>query len=51
MDGSREYYAKWNKADWERQTPYNLSYIWDLKLKKKHLAHTNIEATGSCQRL
>ena len=26
MDGSREYYAKWNKPDREIQTSYNLTY-------------------------
>ena len=31
MDGSRGYYAKWNKSDGERQTPYDFTYMWNLK--------------------
>ena len=30
MDGSGEYYAKWNKPGDERQIPYNLTYKWNL---------------------
>ena len=26
MDGTREYYAKWNKPGGERQIPYDLTY-------------------------
>lgn len=25
------YYAKWNKADWESQIPYDFLYQWNLK--------------------
>ena len=31
MDGSRGYYANWNKSDRERQIPYDLTYMWNLK--------------------
>ena len=31
MDGPRGYYAKWNKSDRERQIPYDLTYMWNLK--------------------
>ena len=31
MDGSRGYYAKWNKS--ERQMPYDLTYMWNLENK------------------
>ena len=31
IDGSRGYYAKWNPSDWEREIPYDLTYIWNLK--------------------
>ena len=27
----RDYHAKWSKAERERQRPYDMSYIWDLK--------------------
>ena len=33
MDGPRRYYAKWNKSDRERQTPFDLTYMWNLKNK------------------
>ena len=33
MDGQWGYYARWNKSDRERQTPYDLTYIWNLKKK------------------
>ena len=32
-DGPRMYYAKWNKADRERQKPYDFTYIRNLKNK------------------
>ena len=33
MDESREYYAKINKSDVERQILYDFIYIWKLKKK------------------
>ena len=27
IDTPREYYAKWNKSDWERQIPYDFTYM------------------------
>ena len=30
MDGTGEHYAKWNKPGGERQTPYDLTYKWNL---------------------
>ena len=33
MDGPREYYAKWNKSDRERQTPNDFTYMWNVKSK------------------
>ena len=26
------YYAKWNKSDEQRQIPYDVTYMWNLKL-------------------
>ena len=34
LDGPREYYAKWNKADRERQITYDFTYMWILKTKQ-----------------
>ena len=31
MDGLGGHYAKWNKSDRERQIPYVITYMWDLK--------------------
>ena len=38
MHGSWGHNAKWNKPDKERQIPYNLTYMWNLK--NQNLAHT-----------
>ena len=34
MDGTGEYYAKWNKPGSERQMPYDLSYKRNLMIKQ-----------------
>ena len=34
-NGSRGYYAKWNKSDREGQIPYDFVYMWNLKNKTK----------------
>ena len=31
MDGPRDYHTKWNKSDRERQIPYDVAYMWNLK--------------------
>ena len=31
MDASRSYYTKWSKSERERQTPYDITYMWNLK--------------------
>ena len=33
MSGPRGYYAKWNKSYREKQIPYDLTYMWNLKTK------------------
>ena len=33
MDGTRGYYAKWNKAIRERQLSYGITHIWNLRNK------------------
>ena len=33
IDGTWGHYAKWNKSDRERQIPYDLTYMWNLKTK------------------
>ena len=33
MDGPRDYHTKWSKSDRERQIPYAITYMWNLKKK------------------
>ena len=33
MDGPRGHDAKWNKSDGRSQTPYDSTYMWNLKSK------------------
>ena len=41
MDGTGEYYAKWNKPGSERQMPYDLTYKWNLSNKTNKEAKYN----------
>ena len=56
MDGSGEYFAKWNEPGFERQIPpYDLIYKLNLinktnKQAKYNQRHLNKEQTGSNQR-
>ena len=31
MDGFRDYHTKWSKSEKERQIPYDITYMWNLK--------------------
>ena len=31
MDATRDYHTKWSKSERERQTPYDITYVWNLK--------------------
>ena len=31
MDEPRDWYTEWNKSDWERQTSYDIAYMWNLE--------------------
>ena len=31
MDGPRDYHTKWGKPERERQIPYGITYMWNLK--------------------
>ena len=35
MDGTGEHYAKWNKRGSEEQTPYDLTFNWNIIKKKE----------------
>ena len=43
MDGTRGYYAKWNKSDRERQVLYDFTYMWKLKKTKQMNKHNKTE--------
>ena len=37
MDGPRDYHTKWNKSEKERQIPYDITYMWNLKYNTNEL--------------
>ena len=39
MDGPRGYHTKWNKPERERQIPYNIIYMWNLKFDTNELIY------------
>ena len=34
-----EHYAKWNKSDRDRQIPYDITYMWNLKYDTNELIY------------
>ena len=50
--GGREYYAKWNKSIRERQIPYDVTCMWNLKSKinkQNKQTHRHRDQIDSCQ--
>ena len=44
LDGPRGCDTKWNKSERERQTPYDITYMWNLKYDTNKLIYkTEIE--------
>ena len=39
MDGLRDYHTKWSKSERERQIPYNITYMWNLKYDTNELVY------------
>ena len=39
MDGPRNYHTKWSKSERERQIPYNITYMWNLKYDTNELIY------------
>ena len=37
MDGPRDYHRKWSKSESERQIPYDITYMWNLKYDTNEL--------------
>ena len=31
MDATRDYHTKWSKSERQRQIPYGIAYLWNLK--------------------
>ena len=45
MDGCRDCYTEWNMSDRERQIPYDITYMWNLKNVTNELIYwTEIES-------
>ena len=39
MDGPRDYHTKWSKSEGERQIPYDITYMWNLKYDTNELTY------------
>ena len=39
MNGPRDYFPKWNKSERERQIPYDITYMWNLKYDTNEPIH------------
>ena len=39
MDGPRDYHTKWSKSERERQIPYDITYMWNLKYDTNELMY------------
>ena len=37
IDGPRDYHTKWSKSERERQIPYDITYMWNLKYDTNEL--------------
>ena len=55
MDATRNYHTKWSKSERERQIPYDITYMWSLKLAQMNLftkqkqIHRHRAQTCGCQ--
>ena len=39
MDGPRDYHTKWSKSKRERQIPYDITHMWNLKYDTNELIY------------
>ena len=45
MDVTRDYHTKWRKSERERQIPYDITYMWNLKHDtNEHIYETETES-------
>ena len=49
MDGPGDYHTKWSKSERERQIPYNITYMWNLKYDANEVIY-EIETDSQTQR-
>ena len=47
MDGPRDYHTKWSKSDRERQIPYDITNMWNLKYDTNELLWNRNRLTGA----
>ena len=41
MDATRDYHTKWSMSERERQIPYDITYVWNLKYGTNELSLQN----------
>ena len=39
MDAARDYHTKWSNSEGERQIPYDITYMWNLKYDTNELIY------------
>ena len=39
IDGPRDYHTKWSKSEREREIPYDITYMWNLKYDTNELIY------------
>ena len=39
MDGTRDYHTEWSKSEREKQIPYDITYMWNLKYDTNELTY------------
>ena len=50
MDGPRDYNTKSSKSDRERQMPYDITHMWDLKKGYKRTLLQNRNRVGDIEK-
>ena len=54
MDATSDYHTKWSKSEKERQIPYDITYMWNLKYNTNEQTYetktdSDREQTCGCQ--
>ena len=47
MDAARDYYTKWSKSEREKQIPYDITYMWNLKYDTNELIYETETESGT----